>query len=74
MLIPVVGPLVMMLVNMLWDVLRWVVISVAVILAFGAGLYRMLNAGQELNPDCGADEACFTPSSLTPLPPSWRPG
>ena len=51
-LIPWMGPLVMTFLAILPDVLRWIAISAVFILAFGAGLYHMLNAGRELDPTC----------------------
>ena len=69
-LIPPVGPLVMMLVMMLSDVLRWVAISAAAIMAFGAGLYRLLNAGLELQDECDEYEACCEPSAFASLCPN----
>ena len=51
-LIAPVGPLVMMLVMMLSDVLRWVALSLVAIIGFGAGLFRILNAGVEVLPGC----------------------
>ena len=64
----------MMLVKMLSDVVRWVAISMAAILAFGAGLYRMLNASLELQPECDEYEARYTHIACTPSPLSWRLG
>lgn len=51
-LVAPVGPLVMMLVKMLSDVLRWVALSSVAIVAFGAGLFRIMNDGVEVLPDC----------------------
>ena len=63
-LIPVMGPLVMTFVAILWDVLLWVAINAIFIIAFGAGLYRMLNAGVELNSNCDEDEVRKAQSSF----------